>query len=121
MASGHCVALCTPFSVHALKAQKESDGTCQQIVVLDRVSSRATARMALKFLRSKSLIISKFAVNRGQCTHLLTPCRHTCGPLYGRLTVLSSIHLTIFGYWVGPDIEDGWGYVEAAVNLVPNQ
>lgn len=25
----------------------------------------------------------------------------------------------IIGYWVGPDVEDGWGFVEAAVNQVP--
>ncbi|KAF3790365.1 hypothetical protein EJ110_NYTH13326 [Nymphaea thermarum] len=29
----------------------------------------------------------------------------------------SNLHI-IVGYWVGPDIEDGWGYAEASVNQI---
>ncbi|XP_065852894.1 uncharacterized protein [Euphorbia lathyris] len=28
----------------------------------------------------------------------------------------SSTHKIIYGYWVGPDIDDGWGFVEAFIN-----
>ncbi|KAI3937535.1 hypothetical protein MKW92_008262 [Papaver armeniacum] len=27
------------------------------------------------------------------------------------------INIVIYGYWMGPDIEDGWGYTEAFVDL----
>lgn len=42
--------------------------------------------------------------------------RHLFGCIPRRKTESSSM---IFGYWFGPDVEDGWGYVEAAVNQVP--
>lgn len=49
---------------------------------------------------------------------LLKPSRYLCGRDSSCPTVFSTIHLTISGYWVGPDIEDGWGYVVASVNQV---
>ncbi|BBH06550.1 hypothetical protein Prudu_018233, partial [Prunus dulcis] len=30
----------------------------------------------------------------------------------------SCSYMIISGYWVGPDIDDGWGYVEAFVNPI---
>ncbi|EOY11458.1 PREDICTED: uncharacterized protein LOC18600448 isoform X1 [Theobroma cacao] len=32
------------------------------------------------------------------------------------LYVSSCTHMVITGYWVGPDIDDGWGFVEASID-----
>lgn len=31
------------------------------------------------------------------------------------LNASSSTRIVIMGYWVGPDDDDGWGYVEASI------
>lgn len=53
------------------------------------------------------------------CQHLLTtPSKPLFEILYRHMNVHSCSHIIIFGYWVGPDIDDGWGYVEAFVNQI---
>ncbi|EXB37171.1 hypothetical protein L484_013535 [Morus notabilis] len=29
-----------------------------------------------------------------------------------------SSHMIISGYWVGPDVDDGWGFIEAFINPI---
>lgn len=33
-------------------------------------------------------------------------------------SVSSKTYIVISGFWVGPDIEDGWGFIEAFVNQI---
>ncbi|CAN6581938.1 unnamed protein product [Malus baccata var. baccata] len=40
--------------------------------------------------------------------------------IYKPRNVHSCRHTIIFGFWVGPDIDDGWGYVEAFFLRVNN-
>lgn len=39
-------------------------------------------------------------------------------PVSFRLNVSAGKQTVICGYWVGPDVEDGWGYVDAFVNQI---
>lgn len=57
------------------------------------------------------------SLNRS-CQHLTTPSKPLFEILYRHMNVHSCSHIIIFGYWVGPDIDDGWGYVEAFVNQI---
>ncbi|XP_058083406.1 uncharacterized protein LOC131231277 [Magnolia sinica] len=102
-------------SLSALSSKTQSNGTHQLVMhprssSFDRVSSQAALRTAMKCLRS-SLINVRFIMNTKDENHRPSSSRRRCGPI-------SCIHMTISGYWVGPDFEDGWGYVEASVNQV---
>ncbi|CDP15497.1 unnamed protein product [Coffea canephora] len=44
--------------------------------------------------------------------------RSFCDPISHYFNVSSSAHVIISGFWVGPDIEDGWGFVEAFVHRI---
>ena len=39
-------------------------------------------------------------------------------PVSFQLNVSAGTQSVICGYWVGPDIEDGWGFVNAFVNQI---
>ena len=50
---------------------------------------------------------------------LLTSLRSPWEIVSCHMNVDYCIHrMIITGYWVGPDVDDGWGYVEAFVNPV---
>lgn len=50
--------------------------------------------------------------------HIMASPMHFCEPVSSYLNVICSTHTIISGYWVGPDVEDGWGYVEAFLNRI---
>ncbi|KAL9450456.1 hypothetical protein AB3S75_012239 [Citrus x aurantiifolia] len=58
-----------------------------------------------------------FSVNLSCHLHLTSSSKPLDG-IVSFLDVSSCTHTTIAGYWVGPDIDDGWGYVEAFVNQI---
>ncbi|XXG54309.1 hypothetical protein AAC387_Pa03g2227 [Persea americana] len=110
--------LCTPFSRPAVCTPATKTEHCRNHqqpkgLPLNRVSSQIAAR-PVRMVISNSVIRGICSVNR----ELLKPSRHRCGPDYSCPIIFSTIHITISGYWVGPDMEDGWGYVEASVNQV---
>ncbi|XP_023545344.1 uncharacterized protein LOC111804783 isoform X1 [Cucurbita pepo subsp. pepo] len=45
------------------------------------------------------------------------PVRLTSRPFWG-IVSSSSRNLVLAGYWVGPDVDDGWGYIEAFVDRI---
>ncbi|KAG5244810.1 cyclin-H1 [Salix suchowensis] len=47
-----------------------------------------------------------------------TPTTHFYELVSSCMHVSSCTHKIITGYWVGPDIEDGWGFVEGFVNQI---
>lgn len=58
----------------------------------------------------------KLATVSGDGAKLPMLTRHISSPATSWLTLKSGVHeVVISGYWMGPDIEDGWGYVEAVV------
>ncbi|CAN0914229.1 hypothetical protein LINGRAHAP2_LOCUS28426 [Linum grandiflorum] len=111
MASVVCISLFAPLyatniSVEELKLQKAN------VVRISRrrITARATGLLALcsfskdVFLRSRGRSTSPLG-----CSSELVPCCMNVG---------SSSNKIITGFWVGPDIDDGWGFVEASVNQV---
>lgn len=58
------------------------------------------------------------SLNRSCQDHLLTPSKPHFERMYCLINVDSCSYMIISGYWVGPDIDDGWGYVEAFVNPI---
>ncbi|KAL2325521.1 hypothetical protein Fmac_024579 [Flemingia macrophylla] len=84
---------------------------------LDRLLSRATIRTALKTLGSytSNNHILSFKGSLHHCMMLRSRFLHeTCS--YNNLYVDCYHEMVISGYWVGPDPDDGWGFVEAVIN-----
>lgn len=50
--------------------------------------------------------------------HKMAPGRRFWEPVSLHLNVSAGTETVICGYWVGPDIEDGWGFVNAFVNQI---
>lgn len=48
----------------------------------------------------------------------MAPSLHLCEPASPHFTVRTITPVVLLGFWVGPDIEDGWGFVEALVNQI---
>ncbi|KAK1292331.1 hypothetical protein QJS10_CPB17g01387 [Acorus calamus] len=55
---------------------------------------------------------------RSDSNRLSMPSGHLCNLFYDSITGFSGIHSTISGYWIGPDVEDGWGYVKASISQI---
>lgn len=68
----------------------------------------------MKLFRPNNII--SFDITTGFCQNLLMPIRYLCVSVASCKTVDSNMHVIISGYWMGPDIEDGWGFVEAAMD-----
>jgi len=53
----------------------------------------------------------------GSCHRCLTSCTRFLHEAYSyNLDVDYCTEIVISGYWVGPDADDGWGFVEAVIN-----
>ncbi|KAG9443740.1 hypothetical protein H6P81_015080 [Aristolochia fimbriata] len=84
----------------------------------DKTLRLQVPQRGIKLWNSLKLVNGNFAlVYPSHHVHWLATGQHIDGNLVGS-SVLLSKQTIIVGYWVGPEIEDGWGYVEAAVNLV---
>lgn len=57
-------------------------------------------------------------VDRSCNCHKMNISGHVCGSGSHPFNVSSSSPAVISGFWVGPDIEDGWGFVEAFINQI---
>lgn len=56
------------------------------------------------------------AMVQGHGANLPIPCRDVSAPVSSLFTLTSVVDkVVICGYWMGPESEDGWGYVEATV------
>jgi hypothetical protein len=58
------------------------------------------------------------SVNQSCGGCLATPTNHFYRLVSSCMHVSSCTHKIITGYWVGPDIDDGWGFVEGFVNQI---
>lgn len=50
--------------------------------------------------------------------HIKASSTYFSEPFSCHFNVSSSTSTVISGFWVGPDIEDGWGFIEALVNQI---
>lgn len=46
------------------------------------------------------------------------PVRLTSRPFWGIVSSSSRNMVLLAGYWVGPDVDDGWGYIEAFIDRI---
>ncbi|CAN1232938.1 hypothetical protein LINPERPRIM_LOCUS3739 [Linum perenne] len=73
-----------------------------------RMPKTATGLLALYSFRKDVFLRRCSTTPLGHLSELVNCC----------MIVGSSSHKTIIGFWIGPDIDDGWGFVEASVNQV---
>lgn len=70
----------------------------------------------VKVLRHECLDSDKLSVD-ATCHHRQMAARaHFSEQISCHCSISSSTCMVISGFWVGPDIEDGWGFIEAFVN-----
>ncbi|KAG8363830.1 hypothetical protein BUALT_Bualt19G0063000 [Buddleja alternifolia] len=55
---------------------------------------------------------------RSCCCCINVPTRQHIEPILCNFSVSFGAHLLITGFWIGPDMEDGWGFVEASVHRI---
>ncbi|CAJ1976129.1 unnamed protein product [Sphenostylis stenocarpa] len=83
---------------------------------LDRLLSKATIRTAQKIIGSSSSNKNTLSL-KGSCHRCLMSCTKILHETYVyNLNVDCCTEIVISGYWVGPDADDGWGFVEAVIN-----
>lgn len=71
---------------------------------------------AMRLFNINHLIGMKKAISWGNHPNRSLPKRKISVSVMSFDTVNPHTRTTISGYWVGPDAEDGWGYVEAVVD-----
>ncbi|XP_017440465.2 uncharacterized protein LOC108346044 [Vigna angularis] len=83
---------------------------------LDRLLSKVTIRTAQKIVGSSSS--NKLTLSlKGSCLRCLMSWTRFLHETYSyNLGVGYCTEIVISGYWVGPDADDGWGFVEAVIN-----
>ncbi|KAL0552472.1 hypothetical protein IC582_011587 [Cucumis melo] len=80
---------------------------------------------------AKATVVSRRA---GTALKLVLPCyskksismnwenfrsvRLTSRPFWGIVSSSSRNMVLLTGYWVGPDVDDGWGYIEAFIDRI---
>ncbi|XP_009417929.2 uncharacterized protein LOC103998235 [Musa acuminata AAA Group] len=80
------------------------------------VSGKTASRTAMRLFNIIHLIGMKKAISWGNHPNRSLPKRKISVSVMSFDTVNPHTRTTISGYWVGPDAEDGWGYVEAVVD-----
>ncbi|URE39449.1 hypothetical protein MUK42_06797 [Musa troglodytarum] len=83
---------------------------------LVRVSSKAASRTATRLFNINHPIGTMKARSWGNQPYRSLSKRKLSVSVMSFDTVNPGTRTTISGYWVGPDTEDGWGYVEAVVD-----
>ncbi|KAG2695585.1 hypothetical protein I3760_07G019100 [Carya illinoinensis] len=81
-----------------------------------RLSRQANARTAPKLLATCNANSGIWSVSWSHRHHLVTPSRYVYEIASYPWNVGYYTHMVMAGYWVGPDPDDGWGFVEAFVN-----
>ncbi|XP_048135103.1 uncharacterized protein LOC125315097 [Rhodamnia argentea] len=83
---------------------------------MGRLSSHATFPKAPKLLASWRSSRGTSSVNQWHRDHSAIPSRNLVDAISCGFGVDSCTDRVIAGFWVGPDIDDGWGFVEAFIN-----
>ncbi|XP_050381409.1 uncharacterized protein LOC126798470 [Argentina anserina] len=106
------------FSMPLSASHTFTNGVAMRKSGLIRVSSRRVSGTAAKASTSCNTNGVLSSLNQS-CQHLLTrSSKPLYGILYCHVNVDSCSQNIIYGYWVGPDIDDGCGYVEALVDQI---
>ncbi|XP_011092059.1 uncharacterized protein LOC105172366 isoform X2 [Sesamum indicum] len=97
---------------------KNPKGTDSRRVTGGRLIIPRTTRTANTHLLHKYSHGGMILSNRSSRSSICAPTRQCFEPFLSHYDVSCSDHLLISGFWIGPDIEDGWGFVEAFVHLI---
>ncbi|KAI3980084.1 hypothetical protein MKX01_042738 [Papaver californicum] len=72
----------------------------------------------VKILSHNTASRAKHKVDLGCCDYSALICSGHESPNWRCINqCCARIDIVMYGYWIGPDIEDGWGYTEAFVDL----
>ncbi|XP_057497803.1 uncharacterized protein LOC130782498 [Actinidia eriantha] len=105
------------FSMHFRAPQTLAKETNPRRSALGRLSRPATSKTAIT-LHAPDHSNSAASLARRSCNHhILKLGGRVCGSV-SRYSNVSFSTTVLLGFWVGPDIEDGWGFVEAFVNRI---
>ncbi|KAF8018094.1 hypothetical protein BT93_H3103 [Corymbia citriodora subsp. variegata] len=85
---------------------------------MGRLSSHATFPKVPELLMSHSSLRGMPSVNQWHRDHSAILSRNLCDTICCYLGVDSCTDRVIAGFWVGPDVDDGWGYVEAFITQI---
>ncbi|XP_038718335.1 uncharacterized protein LOC120011320 [Tripterygium wilfordii] len=83
-----------------------------------RVASQSTGITATKLLMPCGSNKGKYSANWRSQHHLPAPINHFGELISCCLNFSSCTHMVIIGYWVGPDVDDGWGFVDAFISQI---
>ncbi|CAL5397330.1 unnamed protein product [Camellia sinensis] len=86
--------------------------------LLEGFQDQQPAKQAIKLLAPDCSYRGESSVDRSCNHHIMKHCRHFYGSVSLHSNVSFSTQTVISGFWEGPDIEDGWGFVEAFVNQI---
>ncbi|XVE63037.1 hypothetical protein DITRI_Ditri06bG0167500 [Diplodiscus trichospermus] len=100
------------FPVHLCSLRNPLKGRYTKKSAFCRLPGLASTKTASYFLAPCSSNECKFSVSRQH--YLVTLSKHLDEIISCSLNVSPCI--VIMGYWVGPDIDDGWGFVEASID-----
>ncbi|XP_010528892.1 PREDICTED: uncharacterized protein LOC104805885 isoform X1 [Tarenaya hassleriana] len=87
----------------------------QREVALGRLSIRKTCYRVMCFHNLYCSSKGKFPAGHGCHNDLVGPLNMSARIIPCHLVGSSCTQTTITGYWVGPDLDDGWGFVDALV------
>ncbi|XP_072997366.1 uncharacterized protein [Typha latifolia] len=107
-------AICRLFFLPSLLPHNPRAAAKEEAQVVEKVPHEACD--SLKYFKQEKWISLKFGKDIGCSANIVMPSRHFCIAIGTCLATISSG--IISGYWMGPDVEDGWGYVEAAVDRI---
>ncbi|KAL6324090.1 hypothetical protein AAG906_006361 [Vitis piasezkii] len=111
--------VCISFSLPHAASQTLIEEKNQRKSAVGRLSSQATTRTGMKLLTPITSDRSISSVEDWSfLPHKMAPGRRFWEPVSLHLNVSAGTETVICGYWVGPDIEDGWGFVNAFVNQI---
>ncbi|PSS10127.1 UDP-N-acetylmuramoylalanine--D-glutamate ligase [Actinidia chinensis var. chinensis] len=106
------------FSMHFRAPQTLAKEINPRRSALGRLSRPATTKTAIA-LHARECSNRDTSLARRSCNHHISKHGgHVCRSVSRYSNVSFSTPIVLLGFWVGPDIEDGWGFAEAFVNRI---
>ncbi|XP_022150791.1 uncharacterized protein LOC111018854 [Momordica charantia] len=96
------------FSVPQAMLKEMQPRKLDKVAVSSRAITGTASKLVLSCCSNKSLSM------KWRSSH---PLRVTSRPFWGVVS-FSSRNRVIVGYWIGPDVDDGWGYIEAFIDRI---
>ncbi|KAL8540834.1 hypothetical protein ACS0TY_002165 [Phlomoides rotata] len=108
------ICITTPFCYRESRLQ----GTYTRRLTGGGLINPVTRSSGKKHLMHKYCGRSMSPLNRSSLCNIYAPTRQCFEPFSCHFGVRSSVCVLLSGFWVGPDVDDGWGFVEASVHRI---